>query len=203
MISEEIQNLIVSWLSRGCSLSQIADLLQNKISKRSIYCFASENVKKVRRKPKKPKKQPRRNVTQAMVRRMVRMLTIGKAHHSFRSVANALQLNESTVRYHLQYRNIKCFNKIKRNLIPETQKEARQKCAMNLRKTNRMFPTCSSCTNATFVLASALIIKTNDVYGYSLETISDRKKFKQFSKTALCAMVFGAVFFSVHLPSLF
>ncbi|OQV19318.1 hypothetical protein BV898_06736 [Hypsibius exemplaris] len=71
----------------------------------------------------KAKKQPMRKMTPAMVRRMVRMLIIGKAHHSFRSVANALQLDESTVRSHLQDRNIKCFKKIKRNLIPETQRK--------------------------------------------------------------------------------
>ncbi|OQV21936.1 hypothetical protein BV898_04149 [Hypsibius exemplaris] len=82
MISEEIRNLIVSWLSRGFSVLQIADMLQNKVSKRSTYCFASENAEKARRKAKKPKKQPMRKMIPAMVRRMVRMLTIGKAHHS-------------------------------------------------------------------------------------------------------------------------
>ncbi|OQV16606.1 hypothetical protein BV898_09276 [Hypsibius exemplaris] len=138
MISEEIRYLILSWLSRGFSVTQIADLLQNKVSKRSINRFASKNAKKARRKVKKQKKQPMRKMTPAMVRRMVRMLTIGKAHHSFRSVADAFQLDESIVRPHLQDRNIKCFKKIKRNLIPETQKEARRKCAMNLRKTIQM-----------------------------------------------------------------
>ncbi|OQV22089.1 hypothetical protein BV898_03934 [Hypsibius exemplaris] len=37
-------------------------------------------------------------------------------------------------------------------------------------------------------------------YGYSLETISDGKKFKQFPKTALGAMVFGAVYFFGQSP---
>ena len=53
MISEEIQNLIVSWLSRGFSVPQSADLLQDKVSKRSIYRFALENRKQARRIAKK------------------------------------------------------------------------------------------------------------------------------------------------------
>ncbi|OQV15463.1 hypothetical protein BV898_10338 [Hypsibius exemplaris] len=107
-----------------------------------------------------------------------------KAHHSFRSVANALQLDESTVRSHLQDRNIKCFKKIKRNLIPETQKEARRKCAMNLRKTiwmsdvpNMLFlDECYICVGKYFDY------QNERCYGYSLETISDGKNFKQFPR---------------------
>ncbi|OWA53202.1 hypothetical protein BV898_17635 [Hypsibius exemplaris] len=113
-------------------------MVQTKVSKRSIYRFASENARKARRKAKKPKKQPMRKLTLAMVRRMMRMLTNGRAHHCFRFVANAHQLDKSTVQSHLQDRNIKCFKKIKRNLIHKTQKETRRKCVMNLHKTTRM-----------------------------------------------------------------
>ncbi|OQV24131.1 hypothetical protein BV898_02082 [Hypsibius exemplaris] len=147
-------------------------------------------------------KQPMRKMTPAMVRRMVRMLTIGKAHHSFRTVANALQLDESSVQSHLQDRNIKCFKKIKRNLIPETQKEARRKCVMNLRKTIPM----SDVPNMLFldecyICAGKYFNHQNErCYGYSLETISNGKKIKHFPKTALCAMVFGAVSSSGQSP---
>ncbi|OQV19464.1 hypothetical protein BV898_06455 [Hypsibius exemplaris] len=167
--------------------------------------FRIGKCQKARRKAKRPKKQPMRKMTPAMVRRMVRMLTIGKAHHSFRSVANALQLDESTVRSHLQDRNIKCFKKIKRNLIPETQKEARRKCAMNLRKTIRM----SDVPNMLFLDECYICVgkyfnyQNERCYGYSLETISDGKKFKQFPRQ-LCVRWFLAPFlFPVDLPSLF
>ncbi|OWA51882.1 hypothetical protein BV898_16343 [Hypsibius exemplaris] len=52
--------------------------------------------KKAHRKAKRRKKQPMRKVTPVIVQRMVRTLIIRKVHHSFRSMANVLQLGEST-----------------------------------------------------------------------------------------------------------
>ncbi|OWA54814.1 hypothetical protein BV898_19208 [Hypsibius exemplaris] len=73
---------------------------------------------------------------------------------------------------------------------------------MNLRKTIRM----SDVPNMLFLDECYICVgkyfnyQNERCYGYLLETISDGKKFKQFPKTALCAMVFGAVSFSGRSP---
>jgi hypothetical protein len=55
-----------------------------------------------------------------------------------------------------------------------------------------MFPTCCSPMSAISVSENILIIKMNNVM-VSLELIRDEKRFREFPKTALCAMNFGAV----------
>jgi hypothetical protein len=68
-----------------------------------------------------------------LVRRMICLLTISRAHHSFSSAAELLSIDERTVRRHTERREIKRFRKIKRFLIPKAQQENRRKCATNLR----------------------------------------------------------------------
>jgi hypothetical protein len=46
-----------------------------------------------------------------MVRRMVHLLTISKADHSFQSVAKLLGIDERKVRRHMEGKKIKCFQK--------------------------------------------------------------------------------------------
>ncbi|OWA54086.1 hypothetical protein BV898_18505 [Hypsibius exemplaris] len=84
---------------------------------------------------------------------------------------------------------------------PETQRK-RRKCAMNLRKTIRMSDVPNMLfLNECYICVGKYFNHQNErCYGYSLETIGNGKKFKQFPKTALCAMVFGAVSFSGRSP---
>jgi hypothetical protein len=195
MISQELRKLVVSWLHAGYKISEIILLVKGKCSKSWVYKLASELTEKRPKNSKKRKEQPLRKVTPNMVRRMVRLLTISKAHHSFRSVAKLLGIDERTVRRHMEGKEIKCFKKIKRNLIPKTQQESRRKCATNLRKSFRK----ADVSNMMFVDECYICVgkyfnhQNERCYGYSLELIRDEKKFCQFPKTALCAMVFGGV----------
>jgi ribosomal protein L31E len=99
----------------------VADCLR-KLSKRGKKC-----------------KQPLCKATPNMMRRTIRLLTIGKAHHSFRSVAKLLEITKNTVRHHMEDQEIKFSRKIKLNLISKAQQEVRRKCRMRLRKTFRQF----------------------------------------------------------------
>jgi DDE superfamily endonuclease len=195
MISEEVRQLIVSQFLDGRKVSEIFLSVKSKCTKRTVYRVVAEFQKKPPKKVKKRKKQPLRKVTSNMVRRMVRLLTIGKAHHSFRSVARLLGIHESTVRDHMEGREIRCFKKTKRNLIPKVQQEKRQKCCRNFRKSFRKSDISDMLfSDECYICVGKYFNHQNErCYGYSLELIRDEKKFREFPKTALCAMVFGAV----------
>ena len=130
-----------------------------------------------------------------MVRRMARMLTTGKFHHSFRSVARSLEIDKSTVRYHMKKRGEKCFKKIRRNLISKAQQETYRKRCMNLRKTlgSSDVPSILFTDECYFIVGKHFNHQNERCYGKSLASIPDEKKFRESPKTFLSAMVFGGV----------
>ena len=195
MLSDHVRNLAVSWLREGRKVPEIFFLLGKSCSRSSLYNLAAEWKKGDPKKKKKQQKRPPSKVTPAMVRRMARMLTTGKSHHSFRSVARSLEIDESTVRYHMKKKGEKCFKKIRRNLISKAQQETRRKCCMNLRKTLRSsdVPSILFTDECYFIVGKHFNHQNERCYGKSLASIPDEKKFRESPKTSLSAMVFEGV----------
>jgi hypothetical protein len=140
------------------------------------------------------KGQPLRKVTPNMVRCMVHLLTIRKVYHSFWSAARLLRIYKSTIRYHMGGREIRCFKKTKRNLIPEVQQKTRQKCCRNFRNSfwkRDIFDMLFS--DECYICVGKYFNHQNERCYNSLELIQHEKKFREFPKTALCAIVFGSV----------
>jgi hypothetical protein len=95
----------------------------------------------------------------------------------------------------MKRQEINCYKKTTRNLLPQTHKENRRKCCMRIRKTFHKddVPNILFTDECYIVVGKYFNHQKERCYGYSLEVIPDVKKLKQFPKTSLCAMVFGAV----------
>ena len=148
-----------------------------------------------RQKKKKKQKRPPNKVTPAMVRRKTRMLTTGKSHHSFRSVASSLEMDKITGRYHIKERGEKRFKEVQRILISKAQQETCRKRCMNLRKTLRSsdVPSILFTDECYFIVGKHFNHQNERCYGKSLASIPDEKKFRDSPKTSLSAMVFGGI----------
>jgi len=196
MSQKVLRGLIVFHLRDGRSVPEILSFFENICAIRTLCRISTENWKKPSKKANKRKQRPLRKVTPNMVRCMVRLLTRARAHYLFRSVAKLLGVSEGTIRYHMKRREINCFKKTTRSLLPQTHTENARKCCMMIRKTfhkddvpNILF------ADKCYIVVGKYFNHQNELfYGYSLEVIPDEKKLKQFPKTSLCAMVFGAVF---------
>jgi hypothetical protein len=126
MISEELRELIVSWLRQGRKLSEIVLLVNVRSTKSTVYRVAEDSVKKPHKKKKKRKQR---------------------------------------------------------------------KCCMRLRNTFRKTDITNMISvDECYISVGKYFNHQNErCYGYTLELIRDEKKFRQFPKTSLCAMVFGGV----------
>jgi hypothetical protein len=82
IISEELRQFYHVPVLDGHKVSEIFLSVKSKYPKRTVYRVFAEIQEKPTKNVKEPKKQALRKVTPNMVRRMVRLLTIGKAHLS-------------------------------------------------------------------------------------------------------------------------
>jgi transposase len=196
MISEELRNLIVSQLKDGRTLSEIALIFKTVCSRATVYRVGKEFLAGVEKRPRKEQKHPPKKVTSKMAARMLGLLTTAKKHYSYRSVARLMNLDETTVRYHMKKKKINCYKKVKRNLVPKIQKESRRICSMKFRKTYR------TCDIPFFLFVDECYItvkkhfnhQNERCYGKDFRLIRTWKKFREYPKTPLSAMVFAGVF---------
>lgn len=196
MISEELRKLIVAQLDAGRPTCEIVKIFQDSVKTTTVFNIAKDYANGAKKKVPKVVKHPPKKVSSKMAAKMIRLLTVAKKHHSYNSVARLLELNESTVRYHMKKHKINCYKKVKRNLVPQTQQETRRFCCMNFRKTYRT----SDIPKFLFVDESYIIVKKHfnhqneRCYGKNFRFVRTWKKFRQFPKTPLSAMIFAGVF---------
>jgi hypothetical protein len=195
MISDEIRKLIMAQLQDGRRVPELIPIFKSVCKRSTLYSVAKDFAAGVREKPRQQRQPRQGKVTPKMVKRMTFLLTAAKSHNSFRSIAKKLQINESTVRYQMGKRGIKSYKKLKRNLIPKCQKETRRFCCMNFRKTFRKY----DLPNFLFVDECYITVKKHfnhqneRCYGKDFSLIRTWKKFREFPKTPLSAMVFGGI----------
>ncbi|OQV20803.1 hypothetical protein BV898_05149 [Hypsibius exemplaris] len=196
MISDELRKLIVAQLRAGRSTTEVADFFKTSCGRRTVFRVAKDFRVGAEIKQKAAQKRPVKKVTPKMAARMLRLLTIARKHYSYRLVARMMDLDESTVRYHMNKKGIKGYKKVRRNLIPEAQKETRRICCMEFRKTIRRI----DIPDFLFVDECYVTVKKHfnhqneRCYGKDFKLIRTWKKFRAFPKTPLSAMVFAGVF---------
>ena len=160
-----------------------------------MYSVAKDFAQGVLKKPIRKQKHPSKKIDTKMAATIVRRLTVAKEEHSIRSVARDLGICHKSVQNVLRKKEINVYKKKKRNLIPKSQEEKRKICCTRFRKMYRK----KDMENFLFVDECYVTVQKyhnhqNDRwYGRSFEFIPDRKKFKEFPKTPLSAMIFGGV----------
>ena len=195
MITPEVRKVVLSHLDAGHSVPEIYPIFKGIMSKRTLYSIASDYQKGIMKTSKAPQKNRSKKVTPNIVKRMTRCLTTGRAHYSYRSVAKLLNVSEGTVRYHAKLRGINCYKKQRQNLIPKLQREKRRLCCMRIRKKYRTsdLPKLLFADECYVVVGKNFNHQNERCYGKELDLIPDHKKFREFPKTSLCAMIFGTV----------
>jgi len=130
-----------------------------------------------------------------MAATVVRRLTVAKTAHTMRSVARDLGMSLWSVQRILKRNGIKCYEKKKRNLIPNAQQETRKKCCVQFRKRFRKkdIPSFLFVDECYITVQKSFNHQNERCFGKSPENIPDDKKFKQLPKTPLSAMVFAGV----------
>jgi len=195
MISKELRRLVVAQLEAGRLVSEILPMFKTEVSRATLFRIAKDFQAGGAVKPKKRKGQPLRKMTPSMAARMIRLLTKAKHHHSIRAVARLLKVSHTTVKNHLRKRGINTWKKVKRQLIPESQRQVRRKCCMDFRKTYRI----GDLPDLLFVDECYVTVKKHfnhqneRAYGKDFNLIPAWKKYREFPKSPLSAMVFGGV----------
>ena len=160
-----------------------------------MYRLAQEFSARVAEKPKKRRQQPWRKIDPKMAATIIRRLTVNIASHTIRSVARDFEISEKAVRNLLKKKGIKCFKQRKRNLILVAQQKKRHFCCKAFRRLYRK----TDMADFLFVDECYVTVEKHynpqnqRCYGKSFELIPSRKKFRQFPKSPLSAMIFGGV----------
>ena len=130
-----------------------------------------------------------------MEKRVIRNLTTGAAQTSIRAQTKKEDVNEITIRRLLKHRKIKVYKKIKRNLLLDNHKRARKTACGRFRNKIRRtdIPWMIFVDECYFEAGEHFNVQNERCCGGTFEEIPERKRFRQYSKSSLTAMVFGAV----------
>jgi hypothetical protein len=188
MISDKIRALIISQIRADCKVSKLIRVLSDFYKKTTFYQVAKGFAAGI------VEKQPWRKIDPKKLKIGHHCLTINKAQYSIRLIVRDFGIEEKSTRNILRKDGISCYKK-KRNFIPMTQKAKRRFCCMTSRKAFRKkdladFLFVDQCY---FTVQKRFKHQNERCYGQEFEYISDLKRFEQFPKTPLSAIIFAGV----------
>ena len=194
-MSQDHRELIVSMYEDSKSTAEIHSIMKNVCSLRTIQYLIFQCKEKGHVNPKTYKKRKKTASRKLMEKRVIRNLTTGAAQTSIRAQAKKEDVNEITIRRLLKDRKIKVYKKIKRNLLLDNHKRARKTACgrfrIKIRRTD--IPWMILVDECYFEVGEHFNVQNERCYGSTFEENPERKRFRQYSKSSLTAMVFGAV----------
>lgn len=195
MLTSDQRLLVMSHFRAGRSVSQILPFFTEICKRSTLYTLKKEFDRGIEAKTKTRQKHPWKKISPKMAATIIRRLTINNRQHSVRSVAKDFSVSKTAVQKLLDRKGIRCYKKVKRNLIPKSQEDKRRICCARFRKAFRKsdLEDMLFVDECYFTVGTSFNHQNERCYGKDFQAVPNRKKFKQMPKTPLSAMVFAGV----------